>query len=126
MVILYKKQHQTKPWQKNTFLSTQHVLSNWKCVLHWCDKYPIIAIPIKEETMDTTNTCLTIFFMSRETYHAVTFMEDFHTNNEQLFHCVPQCLELIQVKIIHTEGTCVTRDIYHRIPCEVLHSININ
>ena len=51
--------------------------------LQCCDKCSSIVIPSREENKDTTNTCLTIFFMSKQMYHVVHLMSDVHTNNAQ-------------------------------------------
>ena len=42
--------------------STHHVPPNWKCVLHCCNKSPIIVIPSQEKNKDTTNMFPTIRF----------------------------------------------------------------
>ena len=60
--------------------------------------------------------------MSTETYHVAKFMADVHMKYAQHVQCVTQCLALIHMKIIHTEGDCVTRDINNRISWEFLNA----
>ena len=42
--------------------SKHHGLPHCKCVLSWCDKFPIIVLHSKEANTDTTNTFPTIIF----------------------------------------------------------------
>ena len=60
--------------------------------------------------------------MSTKTYNVLQFMADIYTKKVQNFQCVPQCLELIILKKIHTEGACVTRDINYRISRKCIYT----
>ena len=42
--------------------SKHHGLLHWKCVLSFCEKFPIIVLHSQDSNKETTNTCPTIIF----------------------------------------------------------------
>ena len=98
MVAIYTKRHQTWPWKKYfpfRILNMCYLTGN--LCYSFVTNIQVLSYLVKNKIRVQQACVQKYVFVSTETYHAVMYTEDVHTEKKRV-RCVSHCLKQIQLQ----------------------------